>query len=138
MREVGDKEAEVLRAVFHLPEGRDHFCLVPVADVVLLSIRYPLTIATRGERRLSRVDVGTVLLLRQPEGEDGALAQEFRSSLFCFFVLAHPDRSEPEHGDLVAIPLTVAVERQELGVLAVSRRIPPAIGVSPAILRGGP
>lgn len=51
-------------------EHRDHAGQVAVADVVLAAVRRVRPVRVRCQHHVGRVDIGAVVLLGQPEGED--------------------------------------------------------------------
>ncbi len=126
---VDDEEDVLVLArllVGHLAEHRDQRRLVGVADVVLLAARQEGPVRLGVERHLARVEVGAVLLLRQPEGEDAALLQKAGRLPLDLLVAAHPDRPEPEDRHLPGVPVGQAVEAEDLVELAVAPGVPAA------------
>ena len=127
-----DREEDVVLGACDLSEGRDERRLVGVADVVLLAPRPVAAVALGHQLHFRRVDVGAVGALGEPECEDPALLEQARRALLDRLVAAHPDRPQPEHGDLPGVPVGEAVEAEDLGELAVATGIPAAIGAAVA------
>ena len=117
-------EEHVLTGVRELAKGRDDGGLVPVADVVLTPARGVGAVSLRREHHVARVHVRAVLLFREAKREDRSLVQGLRRALLDRLVLAHPERSEPEHGNLPGVPVLKSIEAQDLRELADSPGVP--------------
>ncbi len=113
---VGGEEDVSVRAldVGAAAEHGDETGRVAVADVVLGPAGPEAAVAVGLQQHVGGVDVGTVALLGQAEGEDLALGQQVRGPAACGVVLTLPDRTETEDGHLPGVPVVEAVEAEDL------------------------
>ncbi|GAA3030492.1 hypothetical protein GCM10020000_04010 [Streptomyces olivoverticillatus] len=87
---------------------------VAVAYVVLGAAGQEAAVAVGLQQHVGGVDVGAVGLLGQAEGEHLALREELRGAGAGGGVVALPDRTEAEDGDLPRVPVVEAVEAEDL------------------------
>ena len=91
-------------------------------------------VAGRREHHVGVVDVGAVFALGQPEGHHLSGLQVIGGLELGVLVLALPDRSETQDGDLLGVPVGQPVEPEDLGERGVARGVPALVRVGASVL----
>ncbi len=130
-----DGEENIVPRVRHLAKGGDNGGFVGIADVVFAPVGQIAATRLRGQHHVAGVDVGPMLLLRQTKGEDLPGFQKGGGLRLHLLVVPHPQRPQPQHGNLPRIPVVQTIEAQDLIKGTITPRIP--AGGTPSIARRG-
>ena len=139
----GEPDVGVLTLDVTAPaEHRHHAGDVAVADVVLLPRRPvqnavgAVLLARRRQNHVGVVDVGAARALGQSERHHFPGVQVVGGLQLGVLVLALPDGSQPEDGDLLGVPVRQPVEPEDLREGGVARGIPALVRIARGELRG--